>query len=86
MQQILEMVKLQQELNDSTNGTGWEDGITKNGKIIDWKKISSAFFELTTDNEQGEYYLTDIIDWSVKKEIKTSVFTIKKYIKHKEDR
>jgi len=38
MQKILEMVKLQQELNDSTNGTGWEDGVTKNGKIIDWKR------------------------------------------------
>lgn len=38
MQQILEMVKLQQELNDSTNGAGWENGLTKNGKIIDWKR------------------------------------------------
>ena len=38
MQQILEMVKLQQELNDSTNGTGWEKGLTKNGKVIDWKR------------------------------------------------
>jgi len=38
MQQILEMVKLQQELNDSTNGVGWEKGLTKNGKIIDWKR------------------------------------------------
>ena len=38
MQQILEMLKLQQELNDSTNGTGWESGITKNDKVIDWKR------------------------------------------------
>jgi len=38
MQKILEMLKLQQELNDSTNGTGWENGLTKNGKIIDWKR------------------------------------------------
>ncbi len=38
MQQILEMLKLQQELNDSTNGTGWEHGLTKNGKVIDWKR------------------------------------------------
>ncbi|PHR54068.1 MAG: dUTPase [Arcobacter sp.] len=38
MQKILEMLKLQQELNDATNGTGWEDGLTKNGKIIDWKR------------------------------------------------
>lgn len=38
MQKILEMLKLQQELNDATNGTGWEKGLTKNGKIIDWKR------------------------------------------------
>ena len=38
---------------------------------IEWEKISPAFFELTTNNEQGEYYLTDIIDWSVKKGLKT---------------
>ena len=38
MQKILEMLKLQQELNDSTNGTGWENGLTKNGKTIDWKR------------------------------------------------
>ncbi len=38
MQQILEMLKLQQELNNATNGEGWEEGVTKNGKVIDWKR------------------------------------------------
>lgn len=38
MQQILEMLKLQQALNDSTNGEEWERGVTKNGKLIDWKR------------------------------------------------
>lgn len=38
MQQILEMLKLQQALNDSTNGEEWEKGVTKNGKPIDWKR------------------------------------------------
>jgi len=38
MNRIVEMLTLQQELNDSTNGTGWEDGITKNGKKIDWRR------------------------------------------------
>ena len=32
------MLTLQQQLNDATNGTGWEKGITRNGKIIDWKR------------------------------------------------
>jgi len=35
---ILEMLRLQQELNDSTNGLGWEKGVTKNGKRIDWRR------------------------------------------------
>lgn len=43
---------------------------------LEWEKISPAFFEITSDNAQGEYYLTDIVDWSVQKGLKTSVFTI----------
>ncbi|NOZ91311.1 MAG: dUTPase [Epsilonproteobacteria bacterium] len=38
MNRISQMLKLQQELNDSTNGLNWEDGITKNGKKIDWRR------------------------------------------------
>jgi len=40
MDKILQMLELQQELNDATNGLGWEDGITKNGKPIDWKRCT----------------------------------------------
>jgi dimeric dUTPase (all-alpha-NTP-PPase superfamily) len=40
MQKILQMLKLQQQLNDNTNGQGWESGVTKNGKIIDWKRCA----------------------------------------------
>jgi len=38
MNKILQMLKLQQELNDATNGKDWEKGITQNGKIIDWRR------------------------------------------------
>jgi len=38
MNKILQMLKLQQELNDATNGLNWEEGITKNGKTIDWRR------------------------------------------------
>jgi dimeric dUTPase (all-alpha-NTP-PPase superfamily) len=34
------MLKLQQQLNDATNGEGWENGMTKNGKPIDWRRCS----------------------------------------------
>jgi len=35
---IKEMFALQQKLNDETNGTGWENGYTKNDRIINWKR------------------------------------------------
>ena len=38
MNKILQMLKLQQELNDATNGLNWEEGVTKNGKTIDWRR------------------------------------------------
>jgi len=40
MNKILQMLKLQQQLNDATNGEGWEKGVTKNGKLIDWKRCT----------------------------------------------
>ena len=40
MEKILQMLELQQELNDATNGLGWENGMTKNGKVIDWKRCT----------------------------------------------
>ena len=40
MDKILQMLELQQELNDATNGLGWENGFTKNGKVIDWKRCT----------------------------------------------
>ena len=38
MNRILQMLELQQELNDSTNGKNWEAGTTNNGKKIDWRR------------------------------------------------
>jgi len=38
MNRILQMLELQQELNNATNGLDWEDGVTKNGKKIDWRR------------------------------------------------
>lgn len=35
---MLTMLQLQQSLNDDTNGIGWEKGITKQGKVIDWRR------------------------------------------------
>ncbi len=38
MSQMEIMLSLQQKLNDSTNGEGWENGFTKQGKRIDWRR------------------------------------------------
>ena len=38
MSKIEIMLNLQQELNDSTNGKGWERGVTNRGKLIDWRR------------------------------------------------
>ena len=38
MNRILQMLELQQELNDATNGKDWEKGLTKNNKKIDWRR------------------------------------------------
>ena len=38
MSKILTMFKLQQELNDNTNGKDWELGVTKQGKEINWRR------------------------------------------------
>ncbi len=32
------MLRLQQRLNDETNGPGWEKGVTNRGKHIDWRR------------------------------------------------
>jgi len=40
MDKILQMLELQQKLNDATNGLGWENGMTKNDKPIDWKRCT----------------------------------------------
>ena len=38
MSKIASMLELQQQLNDATNGKEWEEGVTAQGKIINWKR------------------------------------------------
>jgi len=38
MDKILLMLQLQASLNDATNGEKWTGGVTKNGKLINWKR------------------------------------------------
>jgi len=38
MDKILLMLQLQAQLNESTNGDKWTEGVTKNGKTINWRR------------------------------------------------
>ncbi|MSN96159.1 dUTPase [Campylobacter sp. FMV-PI01] len=35
---LKEMLLMQKNLNDETNGKGWENGYAKNGKLINWRR------------------------------------------------
>lgn len=44
---------------------------------LNWGKIKPAFSQLTSNNAQGEYYLTDIISWGVKNGLNTNAYILK---------
>lgn len=41
---------------------------------IDWAKAQPAFSQLTSNNAQGEYYLTDIIEWGKKNNLNVNAY------------
>ncbi len=43
---------------------------------LNWQKIKKSFSELKSNNAQGEYYLTDIISWSVKRGLSVQAYTL----------
>ncbi len=43
---------------------------------LDWKKIKPAFSQLTSNNTQGEYYLTDIIFWGKQQKLNVNAYTL----------
>lgn len=43
---------------------------------LNWPKVKNAFSQLKTNNAQGEYYLTDIIEWGKAKNLNVNAFVI----------
>ncbi len=43
---------------------------------INWKTISKAFKNLTNNNAQGEYYLTDIVKWAVEQNLNVQSYIL----------
>lgn len=44
--------------------------------ILNWQKIKPAFSQLTSNNAQGEYYLTDIIAWGGREGLNVNAYTL----------
>ena len=43
---------------------------------LDWGKIKPAFSQLTSNNAQGEYYLTDIIFWGKQQKLNVNAYIL----------
>jgi len=43
---------------------------------LNWSKIKPAFSQLTSNNAQGEYYLTDIISWGKKNGLNVNAYIL----------
>ena len=43
---------------------------------LDWGRVKGAFSQLTSNNAQGEYYLTDIIEWGKKNGLNVNAYTM----------
>ena len=59
---LIEMLNLQQKLNDDTNGEGWENGYTKQNRLINWRRC--IYMELAE--------LIDSFNWKHWKDINIS--------------
>lgn len=44
--------------------------------LLNWQKIKPAFSQLTSNNAQGEYYLTDIISWGGKSGLNVNAYIL----------
>ena len=44
--------------------------------LLNWSKIKHAFSQLTPNNAQGEYYLTDIISWGKKNNLNVHAYIL----------
>lgn len=43
---------------------------------LDWSKVKAAFGQLTSNNAQGEYYLTDIIAWGKAQNLSVNAYIL----------
>lgn len=44
--------------------------------LLDWPKVCEAFLNLDSNNSQNEYYLTDIVKWTLKQGLKAQSYIL----------
>ena len=44
--------------------------------LLDWAKVHEAFLNLDSNNAQNEYYLTDIVKWTISKGLKAQSYIL----------
>ena len=44
--------------------------------LLDWQKVHEAFLNLDSNNAQNEYYLTDIVKWTIKQGLKAQSYIL----------
>lgn len=44
--------------------------------LLDWPKVHEAFLNLDSNNAQNEYYLTDIVKWTISKGLKAQSYIL----------
>ena len=64
------------EEKDATDNEKLIKEINTGVYCIDWQAISPAFFQISNNNKQGEYYLTDIVDWACKNGLSSKSFIL----------
>lgn len=42
--------------------------------LLDWQKVHKAFLNLDSNNAQNEYYLTDIVKWTIQQGLKAQAY------------
>lgn len=64
------------EQKDATNEQKAVKEVNTGIYCLNWAEIKAAFSQLKCNNAQGEYYLTDIIAWAVKNNLKVKSFVL----------
>jgi bifunctional UDP-N-acetylglucosamine pyrophosphorylase/glucosamine-1-phosphate N-acetyltransferase len=44
--------------------------------LLDWAKVSQSFLEMDSNNAQNEYYLTDIVKWTISHGLKAQSYIL----------